>query len=274
MQNYEIIASDLDGTLLTNAQGLSAENAKAIKTIKEKGVYFVPCTGRTYSEIPKVVKDNEDFRYFIYSNGSVIYDRETETYNKACFPAPLAAKIFDIASEYDVVIGVHLNGMAYIKKELFNLEQFLLHQEDEYFFNIFASGTTPVDDLSERCHNSSDVEMFCCMFKTDDDRNEFARRIAELGGLQTAASSKHNIEVFSSDAGKGNALLRFAKMINVDEKKTIAVGDSINDATMVKAAALGLAMSNAMPALKEVADEIVCSNEEHVAKYILERYIK
>jgi hydroxymethylpyrimidine pyrophosphatase-like HAD family hydrolase len=43
---------------------------------------------------------------------------------------------------------------------------------------------------------------------------------------------------------------------------------------MVEEAGLGLAMSNSMEELKAIADEIICSNEEHAAKYILENYIK
>ena len=43
---------------------------------------------------------------------------------------------------------------------------------------------------------------------------------------------------------------------------------------MVKEAGLGLAMSNSMPELLKIADEVICSNLEHSAKYILENYIK
>ena len=77
----------------------------------------------------------------------------------------------------------------------------------------------------------------------------------------------------ASSAGKGNALLLLAELLGVDRNATIAVGDSTNDCTMVETAGLGLAMDNAVPKLKAVADAVVCNNRDHVVKYILEHYI-
>ena len=63
-----------------------------------------------------------------------------------------------------------------------------------------------------------------------------------------------------------------AKLLDVDPAATIAVGDSTNDYTMVKAAGLGLAVENAVPELKAAADAVICNYREHSAKYILEHY--
>ena len=74
MYKYKLIASDLDGTLLNEQSRISRENLDAITALTEKGVYFVPSTGRTYTEIPEQITEHPSIRYFIYSNGSVIYD--------------------------------------------------------------------------------------------------------------------------------------------------------------------------------------------------------
>ena len=65
-----------------------------------------------------------------------------------------------------------------------------------------------------------------------------------------------------------------ADILGVDHAATIAVGDSTNDYTMVRDAGLGLAMENAVPELKAVADEIICHYSEHNIQYILEHFIK
>jgi len=64
-----------------------------------------------------------------------------------------------------------------------------------------------------------------------------------------------------------------AKLFGCDISEIIAVGDSKNDIEMVSEAGLGLGMANSMPELLNVADEVICNNEEHAAKYILENYI-
>ena len=89
------------------------------------------------------------------------------------------------------------------------------------------------------------------------------------------SSFAHNIEIISERAGKGKALHRLARLTGIDPSETIAVGDSSNDSEVIRAAGLGIAMKNAWDELKEIADEVAdCTNDEHVAKYILENYIK
>jgi hydroxymethylpyrimidine pyrophosphatase-like HAD family hydrolase len=79
--------------------------------------------------------------------------------------------------------------------------------------------------------------------------------------------------VYSSDAGKGKTLAAFADKLGVDISDVIAVGDSNNDATLIEKAGLGLAVANACDALKEIADQTICDNSEHIAKYVLEHFI-
>ena len=63
MRNIKIIASDLDGTLLNSNSEVSAENLEAIRKLAEKGVFFVPATGRSLSEIPKAIAYIPEIRY-------------------------------------------------------------------------------------------------------------------------------------------------------------------------------------------------------------------
>ncbi|MBQ6989762.1 MAG: HAD family phosphatase, partial [Clostridia bacterium] len=58
MNPYTIVASDLDGTLLNNQAEISRENLDAISRIAERGGEFVVATGRTYAEIPEMVRNH------------------------------------------------------------------------------------------------------------------------------------------------------------------------------------------------------------------------
>ena len=52
------------------------------------------------------------------------------------------------------------------------------------------------------------------------------------------------------------------------------MGDSKNDENSITLAGLGLAMAIASDEIKKIADKVVCSNNEHVVKYLLENFIK
>ena len=48
----KLIASDLDGTLLTDQKTLSPETVKTLRWAADKGIYLVPVTGRSYTAVP------------------------------------------------------------------------------------------------------------------------------------------------------------------------------------------------------------------------------
>lgn len=76
MHRFKIITSDLDGTLLNSRSEISSENLRAIHELSNRGIYFVPSTGRTVSELPAEIINDPAIRYIIHSNGAVLLDRQ------------------------------------------------------------------------------------------------------------------------------------------------------------------------------------------------------
>ena len=89
-----------------------------------------------------------------------------------------------------------------------------------------------------------------------------------------AEAWERNLEVFFKDAGKGNALKILTEKLGVDMQEVLSIGDSNNDGQMTAMSGLGLATANACESLKEIADEVICTNDEHVVKYVLQHYFK
>ena len=77
-------------------------------------------------------------------------------------------------------------------------------------------------------------------------------------------------ELLPKGVSKGAALYKMAELLNVDIKKTIAVGDYNNDASMIKAAGIGFAVKNAVNEAKAAADYITVSNNEDAIYKIVE----
>ena len=71
---YRLLAMDLDGTLLRSDKTISQQTVDILTSLAEQGVYFVPCTGRTHIELPKLIRDLPFLNYAITTNGGGIYD--------------------------------------------------------------------------------------------------------------------------------------------------------------------------------------------------------
>lgn len=71
------------------------------------------------------------------------------------------------------------------------------------------------------------------------------------------------IEIISKDITKYTALQKISEIENIDNNNIIAFGDSFNDLDMIQKCGTGVAVSNAIPILKEEADYITLSNDEN-----------
>lgn len=270
---YKIIASDLDGTLLDSYGKVSKENWEAIEELTNRGVHFVPASGRAYMEMPKEIRESPLIRYYITSDGAMIYDKETDTTHEFSLSKSTATRILDKLYQYPVCMMVHADTNSYVDIATHNDAHYRRFNMNIYWrvFTFLFEKTIP--DIKKFMYDHDNIHLFVPFFKKLTDLNECRAYLEQDKEIIIAQSTKHNLEIFSSKAGKGNALISLADMLGVDRRATIAVGDSTNDYTMVKAAGLGLAMENAVDELKAVADEVICHHLQHSAKYILEHYI-
>ncbi|MBR2387173.1 MAG: Cof-type HAD-IIB family hydrolase [Clostridia bacterium] len=270
MYKYKIVASDLDGTLLNNNSQLSEENKKAIAELDKKGIFFVPSTGRTFREVLPELKNNDHIRFIMHTNGSVIHDKKTGEHIYNCIDNALALEIFDLLSEYDSHIGIRANGNFYVPSDKLDTSLAKHYGFTDAHVNCLENYAIPVENFREWLSTALHVEDFSVFFGNEAEFAACCARIDADKRLKSAKFPPKGLEIFSVNAGKGRALHLLADKLGIDRGETIAVGDSLNDFTMIEAAGLGLGVSNAMDELKVICDEIICSNEEHAIKYINE----
>ncbi len=275
MPNYKIIASDLDGTLLRDDKTISQKNLDAIKKFTEMGGIFIPTTGRAIGEVPDFLLNNPYIRYIICSDGTGIYDKQTEKCEFDSIPHDLLMRAIDIFLSFDTHIVIHHNNAAYsdTTQEFFDKEQ-LEHfgKLDPQFAHYTFSTHKP--NFREFCASIGDAELLFAFFWDLFELEECTKRLEEMGEFSVLSSADRSIEIIRKTSDKGYALLRLADMLGIDRSKTIAVGDNTNDHNLVECAGLGLAMGNAVPSLKALADSVICTNAEHNVDYIVKNFIK
>ena len=273
-RKYKIVASDLDGTLLNKEQIVSEENFCAISEMKRLGVEFVPTTGRAMNEVDLSLINSPDIRYIITSNGAVAFDKSIEKPILTRYiPKNAVSLILEAIRPYNAFLLVHEGGKTYFDKNKYNSEFMNICGVGEYYGSIIGKYAEGVEDFESFLLSSSEVELMCLFFELDEGTRS-CNQILEKCEMLSAASPRTNyLEIYSSDAGKGDTLVALANKLGVDIADVIAVGDSDNDSTMIEKAGLGLVVANSCDALKELADQTICNHSEHVAKYVLENFI-
>ncbi len=269
---YRMVCSDLDGTLLNNQSEVSEENLQAIEGISKKGVLFVPSTGRSYSEMPEAIRENPVIRYYICSNGAIVFDKAANKTHMTCIERDKLDRIRSILSPYDVHITVRRDGRCYVAEGMTDDDVFDHYQMFPAHRDVLKKYGVIVKEFEEFYHNIEYVDFFTLAFDSEENMRECRDKLEALGDLRIAMIDERAIEVMNVNAGKGNALCYLTEQLGVSLSETICVGDSDNDRSIMEIAGLGLAVSNASDALKKMADEVICSNEEHAITYILDHY--
>lgn len=265
-----LIATDLDGTLLSKESNISDKNLNAVKNFYDKKVITIPVTGRTLYEIPEKIRNDSSFRYFIYSNGAGIYDKEKGNLYYDPIETETAKKIFDLLNSYDTLVEIYSLGEPLIDKNKYGEKPFDYYKVDKSFKKCMIETRVKVDDFYNILDkNDIKAEMFNVFFRNQDDRTECRKKIEKLfPDIEITTSLDNNLEIMKKGINKGSALINICKILNIDTNFVIALGDSRNDISMFKKAGTKLAVNNACDELKNMADTVICNNDENIMDYL------
>lgn len=271
---YNILFSDLDGTLLREDMTVCPADWETIHRMAAEGIPFVPCTGRVHSEIPASLREDPAIRYYISANGAVIYDKVTDTRTVCGISNRLLQEVLQILHTYDALYYIRHNSLTHSDATRHTAEEYEKHGVREYDREFLDLHAVRIADYAGFAQGLEDVEMIC-VFLPSEEATAACKAALEAGGEIYAANSYGTLlEVFHADAGKGRALLRLAAQLGFSPAETVAVGDTGNDVSSVTAAGLGLAVGNATAPLKAVADAVIVRNDEAPITYIYDHYFK
>jgi hydroxymethylpyrimidine pyrophosphatase-like HAD family hydrolase len=79
--------------------------------------------------------------------------------------------------------------------------------------------------------------------------------------------------VLQNNCGKGKALLETIAELGIPVERSIAIGDSMNDFDMLKAAGIAVAMGNAVDEIKQISDIITTdANDAGVSAVLIDLF--
>lgn len=264
------IASDLDGTLISSNNEVSEENLDAIDRMHNAGVRFIVLTGRTLYEVPLELRHNDSIDYIIYSNGVGIWDRKRGLLKNNFIDDEKAKKVFEILSEYETFTEIYSGGRPYVDASKFDSEHFLYYKIDKGFIPEMNKSRVKIPSLRKIIDDSNDkVEMFDVFFRYEKERQECLKRLKnDFNDLFVTSSMSNNLEIVRAGNSKGNTLIEFCNKMGIDIKSVTVLGDSRNDISAFETDAKGYAVANACDELKNLADKVICSNDENVMRFI------
>ncbi len=268
----KILFTDLDGTLLNDQKEISAKNRDAIRRALEEGHKIVLTSGRALSSILRIAQKLELDQpgcYIIAFNGGQIYNCETKKL--------MLDRTLDLD---DVGIVFEAAGKAGIHCQTYEGNDLLVSGESEELDYYIRSTSTPyqvVDDVLEHLTREPNKVLLIDLHEKQrlvDFQNQMQPYFKDR--MDSMFSSEYYLEIVPKGVSKGNALHFLANYLNIPMKNTVAAGDSENDLSMIREAAVGAVMANGLPYVKADADYVTEKDNNHdgfaeiVNKYLLQ----
>ncbi|MCY9512698.1 Cof-type HAD-IIB family hydrolase [Paenibacillus apiarius] len=243
MSKYTLLALDMDGTVLDEDQNISSETADAIRAARDAGIIVMFSTGRAFQNAQPYAEELGLESPMVTVNGSEVWKNPHELLVRHLLDRDTVRKMVELSEKHDAWFWAYSTERQY-NRENWDAD---IDAEEWLKFGYFT--------------------------EDDNVREQLWKELGAMGGLELTNSSPHNIEINPIGISKASGIQTVCDLLGFTMSQVVAVGDSLNDLAVIRAAGLGVAMGNAQDEVKNAADVVVRSNNEHGVAQVIREYL-
>lgn len=264
----ELLAVDLDGTLLNEKNEMTERNEKALKVVVERGIKVVIATGKTRYSATNMLNRLQLATPGIYNQGLITYRADGSIAHQTVLDPVVARQVITFAEDrgFDIIAYAGDRLLARVETPLTTM----LH---EHFGEPATEAIGPLVNILD----DIPINKLIVTRQGDPRRIRAIRWQLEMQldgkGRMVQAQIPDMVEVLPPKGSKGTALKTILKEMGITADKLMAIGDGENDKEMLQMAAISVAMGNADERLKAVADHIVGSNREDGVAEAIDKFL-
>jgi Cof subfamily protein (haloacid dehalogenase superfamily) len=275
--DYRLVAIDLDGTLLRRDGTMGERTRQALQAAVGQGVKVVICTGRRFRTTLPILSELQLALPVIVHGGLLVKDASTyETLYHSYLPKDFTLQALKFLKAHGATPIVYVDLFAQ------GIDIYLDNEREGHPFHLkYLERNRP------NCHFVGDVtEVFCPQtvhIGTLADRpslESLSLRVEREFGASVRHQLMNNtneegafLEIMNPGNSKWRALSRLIAREGYTAEQVICIGDEVNDLEMIAHAGLGVAMGNAISAVKAVAQYVTHSNEEDGVAHVIEQFV-
>lgn len=263
-----LIAIDLDGTTLNNQSQLSKQTVETLRQAAQEGNIVSIVTGRPYRISGQFYDQLGLKSAMVNFNGAlahVPHQHWKPEYQKS-INREIALDLLSHSSEL---------GIKTITAE--NKMHLWANQQSDVMPDFLPASITK-EEILNSINLTSDPTALTLQYNPTEKQlliHEITEKYGADVDVRVWGGPYSILEVVSKGIQKARGVAYLAKQYNIDQQNIIAFGDEDNDAEMLCFAGRGIAMQNAIPSIKQVANDVTADDNDHdgLAHY-LSAYLK
>lgn len=287
----KLIAIDLDGTLLNSFGEISTKNKEKLIEAHEKGAEVVLASGRTTESILNFATELGICNYLISGNGAIVYDiKKQKILTNKFMKKNRLLEVIKTCEESGIYYNIYTEEAVITKSLKYNT--LFYSKENEKKSDDKKTKIEIIEDIykyveeREKCDYTK-VTICAESFEMFSNVIEKLKEIKNVEVLDVSRMTKKIIkcgddeikleyfytEISNENVNKWTAIEYLMKILNIDKKDVIAIGDNINDKEMLSHAEVGVATGNSNPEIKKIAKLVVADNNSDGVSEAVEKIL-
>jgi len=254
--NPKMILTDLDGTLICSDGSISERTKLVLKQCQNYGIYIVIATARYWIGAERYIEEIQP-DYEITTDGTLIHRHGQQIYG--CN--------LEIEDTNQIIHDILLRD---------NRTEITVATGRQVFWNSKHISESEKLHKAVYCDYQKPLSCQANKIVAELPNYETALEIANRNHCRLQSYRGENWYAFLLEkAGKVQAIRELARILDISLNEIVAFGDDKNDIEMLKMCGIGVAVNNAIPDVKDIADCITLSNDEDgVAEWLAINVLK
>lgn len=271
-RTYDLVAIDIDGTLVTSENKLSVAVASLIHETQARGIGVTLVSGRAKMKVTPLLKELGLMLPYISSGGAHIIDPSNGlTILHRSLGQAETAEIVELARAEQVSIFSQEPDHLFYEGSIEDLDQLIaVSKIDAIGVGDFQVEILRVDDILQAIADPSKITLY----GEPDILLEIEKKLQLLNlPIYLTYSVPTYLEITRSGVNKGEALKLLAAYLAVPLERILVIGDGQNDTSMFEIAGMAVAMGNAPEEVKAIANVVAPSNDEDGVVWVLRELV-
>ena len=257
LHDYKLIVFDIDGTLVGKDHVLDPFTKEVLFQLREEGFPYTLATGKNLPSTKPLADELEIELPLILTNGGILQTRHEEMLSKTTLPLSVTRQVIEICEVRGKDLVIYIDNGIYIKAMNDNI------------FPVYSNVESGLFEIGEWDAIKGELADANKCLVVDSFVRENLIEMGKVfekalkGRVDILHTSTSLVEVMPKGVTKVTGIRKLAASMGIPMDEIMAFGDFNNDAEMLAAVGLGIAVKNASPRAKEAADLVIGSVEEH-----------
>jgi Cof subfamily protein (haloacid dehalogenase superfamily) len=272
--HYQLLALNIDGTLLRSNGRLQPSTKEAIDYVKDKGIYVTLVTNRHFQSAKKLAKALKLDTLLVTHGGAFISENLDEPIFEKRISEEMTFNLVQVLENFKCNIRItherfSIGNRTRIASNL--LSKSILNTSDSMFYPVQFVDSIG-DSLRDEPVAGTRIDVH---FSKEEEKEEAAKLIIDaFNTVEVRVNQPKKIEIVKKGVSKENGLRTLVNHLNIPLEKVVAIGDAEDDIEMIASAGLGVAMWNAPFEVKRVADWVTRSNNQQGVAYMVKEHFR